>query len=111
MSSSHEMRAEYLASLARQLRLCPAGLDQVQILRMISTAAESMIPQAVEQARAEGETWADIGLMLGVSKQAAIQRYSRPKERAATDLAANLAAMNDARAAAERAAERRWGPR
>lgn len=33
---------------------------------------------AVLQARAEGRTWQDIGDVLGVSRQAAFQRYGKP---------------------------------
>lgn len=39
--------------------------------------ARNMLDAAVEFARAEGETWAAIGATLGVSRQAAQERFGR----------------------------------
>jgi predicted DsbA family dithiol-disulfide isomerase len=38
-------------------------------------AAEALVTELVAEAREEGATWADIGEVLGVSTQAAHQRY------------------------------------
>ena len=38
--------------------------------------AQARIDAAVAQARAEGASWTVIGAMLGVSRQAALKRYS-----------------------------------
>ena len=37
--------------------------------------AQARIEAAVAQARAEGASWATIGALLGVSRQAALKRY------------------------------------
>lgn len=54
------------------------GLDTVQALRMIAETAQSALTNAVEQARTEQATWAQLGDALGTSRQAAQQRYGRP---------------------------------
>lgn len=41
-------------------------------------AAEQRIRDAVDAARAAGRSWARIGIALGISKQAAWERYGRP---------------------------------
>lgn len=41
-------------------------------------AAEQRVRDAVDAARANGRSWARIGIALGVSKQAAHERYGRP---------------------------------
>jgi hypothetical protein len=52
-------------------------------LRNVTEAAEralsanAKLRTAVKEARAVGETWAMIGLMLGVTRQAAFQRFGR----------------------------------
>ena len=48
----------------------------VELERTIQAARES----AVELARFSGESWAAIGAALGMSKQAAWERYGRPDE-------------------------------
>lgn len=52
------------------------GLDTVQALRMIRDTAESALTQAVDQARAEGASWDQIGRALATSRQSAHERYS-----------------------------------
>jgi hypothetical protein len=41
------------------------------------TAVEAQLVEAVRQARADQHSWSEIGLMLGVSKQAAQRKYGR----------------------------------
>lgn len=41
------------------------------------TAVEAQLLEAVRQARADHHSWSEIGLMLGVSKQAAQRRYGK----------------------------------
>lgn len=63
----------------------PAELEEVDTssLRALveiadrGRAVERDLPPAVAKARADGWSWAVIGEMLGVSKQAAQQRYGR----------------------------------
>lgn len=61
----------------------PHDLREVPIedLRAITSLAdtihqaEAALAHAIERARREGRTWSEIGTSLGVSKQAAQQRY------------------------------------
>lgn len=41
-------------------------------------AAEGALAEAVAEARDDGATWAEVGRVLGVSRQAAQQRFGRP---------------------------------
>lgn len=54
----------------------PSALDRVQLLRMIAQTAESAQRQAVALARDEGASWDAIGRALGITRQAAHERYS-----------------------------------
>jgi hypothetical protein len=45
--------------------------------RQAVDAAESELRAAVEAARAAGDTWAAIGVALGITRQAAFQRFGR----------------------------------
>ncbi len=55
----------------------PESLGYVQALRMIETTAASALTNAVRRARVAGESWARIGKYLGVSPQAAHERYAK----------------------------------
>jgi len=60
----------------------PAG-PQLDVLAWISTAqqaldlAERILSAAVTRARQNGSSWADIGTQLGITRQAAQQRFAR----------------------------------
>jgi DNA invertase Pin-like site-specific DNA recombinase len=43
--------------------------------------AENKLRQVVEEARAAGATWADIGDALGVSRQAVYKRFGKPNNK------------------------------
>src|SRR3954447_961513 len=53
-------------------------LDLVRAAREVQDGAEVLMAAAVEQARAAGRTWQEIGAVLGVSRQAVFQRYGKP---------------------------------
>lgn len=55
-----------------------ASLRGVAVALDASRAADEDLRRAVETAREAGETWADIGEVLGTSRQAAFQRFGRP---------------------------------
>lgn len=55
-------------------------LDSVVVAREAARSAEEALRDAVEQARAAGHTWQEIGEILGTSRQAAFQRFGRPVE-------------------------------
>lgn len=79
--------------MATKTTLDPTGLDDLDPTRNpardashfraivaadeAATAATSHLRAAVRDARAAGESWTAIGAALGVSKQAAQQRFSR----------------------------------
>lgn len=51
------------------------ALYALEAVRAAQTGVDVLAHQAVTMARRDGETWAEIGAALGVSKQAAQQRY------------------------------------
>lgn len=53
-------------------------LELVRAARVIEDQAEELTAAAIQQARAAGRTWQEIGEVLGVSRQAAFQRYGKP---------------------------------
>jgi len=53
-------------------------LELVRAAHEIRDGAEALMAAAVQQARGAGQTWQDIGEVLGVSRQAAFQRYGKP---------------------------------
>jgi hypothetical protein len=50
----------------------------VAAARDLSAAAEAALQAAVDRARAAGQSWREIGDVLGTSKQAAFQRFGHP---------------------------------
>ena len=46
--------------------------------RDLSAAAEAALQAAVDRARAAGQSWREIGDVLGTSRQAAFQRFGHP---------------------------------
>ena len=46
--------------------------------RELSAAAETALQAAVDRARAAGQSWRDIGEVLGTTRQAAFQRFGHP---------------------------------
>lgn len=61
----------------------PAGsgdaLATVRAARDLRRAADDALAAAVTGARGRGATWAEIGTVLGTSRQAAFQRFSPPR--------------------------------
>ena len=53
-------------------------LEVVRAAHKCRDAAEALLAAAVQEARREGRTWQEIGEVLGVSRQAAFQRYGKP---------------------------------
>ena len=52
-------------------------LEAVAVVRSLARAAEEGVREAVQQARQAGHTWAEIGELLGTTRQAAFQRFGR----------------------------------
>ena len=55
-----------------------APLDAVAVIRSLARVVEDGLREAVELARQAGHTWAEIGELLGTTRQAAFQRFGRP---------------------------------
>lgn len=53
-------------------------IDLVRAAHQIRGGAEALMAAAVRQAREAGRTWQEIGQVLGVSRQAAFQKYGKP---------------------------------
>jgi Protein of unknown function (DUF3887) len=52
--------------------------EAVAAARDLSAAAEAALQEAVDRARAAGQSWRDIGDSVGTSRQAAFQRFGHP---------------------------------
>jgi hypothetical protein len=53
-------------------------LQTVDVIRSMARVVEDGMREAVQQARQAGHTWAEIGELLGTTRQAAFQRFGRP---------------------------------
>jgi Protein of unknown function (DUF3887) len=53
-------------------------LQAVAVIRSLAKTVEDGMREAVQQARQAGHTWAEIGDLLGTTRQAAFQRFGRP---------------------------------
>ncbi|MGI5196176.1 DUF3887 domain-containing protein [Streptomyces sp. CA-288835] len=70
--------ARLLADVTQRNDAVPAELISVQIARDLAAMSDTALRVSVERARAAGRTWQEIGDLLGVSRQAAFQRFGRP---------------------------------
>lgn len=52
--------------------------EAVAAARELSTAADEALQASVDRARAAGQSWREIGDVLGTSRQAAFQRFGHP---------------------------------
>lgn len=85
MSDSRDPLTAKIAGAAKRL---VGELDQpgsheeaVAAARELSNVAEEALQATVDRAREDGQTWRDIGRVLGTSRQAAFQRFGRVAER------------------------------
>ncbi|MDN5856256.1 MAG: sigma-70 family RNA polymerase sigma factor [Actinomycetia bacterium] len=80
-----ELAAARFEQLAEQLDPATAAVERTDDLRVIATAAdaaradEARLREAVHVARAHGRSWNQIAVALGVSRQAARQRFAAKK--------------------------------
>ncbi len=56
----------------------PVYLDLVRRSHGLDTMAEQLLRLCVQQARDAGHTWQELGDLLGVTRQAAFQRFGKP---------------------------------
>jgi hypothetical protein len=76
---------EYVAFLSRAIRafgrrVAAGDIDALGDVAFLSAQLDATIRQAVTGLRARGYSWADIGLQLGVTRQAAQQRWGGEPE-------------------------------
>lgn len=77
-----ERAARRFEQLADELDPATAAVDDTEDLRAVAAASEASradearLREAVEIARAHGRSWNHIALALGVSRQAARQRFA-----------------------------------
>jgi hypothetical protein len=86
-------------------------LDAVSVIRSLARVVEDGLREAVQAARQAGHTWAEIGDLLGTTRQAAFQRFGRPLDpRTGEPMAASMVPGAASRATALFAdvAEQRW---
>ena len=53
-------------------------LEAVAVIRSLARVVEDGMREAVQAARRAGHTWAELGDLLGTTRQAAFQRFGRP---------------------------------
>ncbi len=56
----------------------PVDLRRIGLALRGLVEEQREVDEAVAAARANGRSWAEIGLVLGISRQAARERYSQP---------------------------------
>jgi hypothetical protein len=56
----------------------PGDLRRLGLALRALAEAQREVDQAVGDARAKGRSWGEIGLVLGISRQAARERYGEP---------------------------------
>jgi hypothetical protein len=56
----------------------PADLRHIGLALRAMSDQQRELDEAVAAARANGRSWAEIGLVLGISRQAARERYGQP---------------------------------
>jgi hypothetical protein len=74
-------RAAARALLGRLLSQESASpLDAIAFIQGAASEIGEGMQAAVQRARKAGQTWADVGQVLGISRQAAFQRFGRPAD-------------------------------
>lgn len=58
-----------------------ADLREIAAAMTAASGADVRLRQAVDAARSNGKSWAAIGAVLGVSRQAAQERFGQPAHR------------------------------
>lgn len=56
------------------------GVNEIRAALHAVQSARQRLESAVQQARAQGHTWAEIGAEMGMSRQAAFKRFGRPAD-------------------------------
>lgn len=75
MSDALDQRQRSLSNLATRLESEANSVERLRVLCLLDTAVRAETRATVEAARRERLTWSEIGASLGISKQAASQRF------------------------------------
>ncbi|MFJ9588622.1 DUF3887 domain-containing protein [Streptomyces acidicola] len=78
MSSLLAEQAAALAQAVGNPLASPAYLDMVRRAQRVDDLAEQVLKLCVQQSRDAGHTWQELGDLLGVTRQAAFQRFGKP---------------------------------
>ena len=78
LSAALAEQAAALAAAAGSPLTAPAYLDVVRRAQDVDVLAGQLLKLCVEQSRDAGHTWQEIGDLLGVTRQAAFQRFGKP---------------------------------
>ena len=73
--------ARWAADLEQQLGSPPASpayLDLIRCAQGTQQLSQEVLERCVQQSRDAGHTWQEIGDLLGVTRQAAFQRFGKP---------------------------------
>ncbi|MEU6006356.1 DUF3887 domain-containing protein [Streptomyces sp. NPDC047453] len=71
-------RSAALASAVGSPLAPPAYLDLIRRAQDVDVLAEQVLKLCVQQCRDAGHTWQEVGDLLGVTRQAAFQRFGKP---------------------------------
>ncbi|MDJ1135118.1 DUF3887 domain-containing protein [Streptomyces iconiensis] len=93
--------ASQLADVVERNNAVPADLAGVRIARDLEALSDIALRMSVDRARAVGHTWKEVGDLLGVSRQAAFQRFGRPIDPRAGEPMSNAALPDAANRATE----------
>lgn len=80
----------------------PAYLELVRVAQSLESLAEDVLRLTVQQCRDAGNTWQEIGELLGVTRQAAFQRFGKPIDPRTGEPMDKTVHMKDAAGAATR---------
>src|SRR5579863_6360267 len=78
LTSLLEAQVSALTEDARSPLTSPDYLDLVRRAQGLDELAEQVLRLCVQQSRDAGHTWQEIGDLLGVTRQAAFQRFGKP---------------------------------
>src|SRR6202000_1597575 len=70
--------AALLAERASGPQASPSYLDLIRNAQRAAELGEQVLKLCVQQSRDAGHTWQEIGDLLGVTRQAAFQRFGKP---------------------------------
>jgi hypothetical protein len=78
LASLLEAQVSALTRMVRSPLVSPDYLDMVRRAHGVDSLAEQVLRLCVQQCRDAGHTWQEIGDLLGVTRQAAFQRFGKP---------------------------------